>query len=391
MTGHRLSEEFIPIGRPDISEDEIAEVIDSLRSGWITYGPKTQQFEAEFAAAVGAKHAVGLNSCTAGMHLALLGAGIGPGDEVITTPLTFCATVNVIVHAGATPILADVCDEDLNIDPDGIAAKITPRTKAIMPMHHGGQACRMDEIMDLARRHNLVVIEDAAHAAGAAYRGRPIGSIGDAAAFSFYPTKNMTTSEGGMLTTDNDDIAEMARVLRKHGLSTDAWKRNRPDGNSFYDVVAPGFNYAMTDVQAAIGRGQLRRLPEFNARRAEIAARLTARFESIDVIETPRVRPEVDHSWHLYVIRLKLEGLRVSRNEFEQELRVRKIGTSVNFIPIHYHSYYREGFGFHKGDFPVAEDAFDRMLSLPMYPGMTDADIDRIATAVEEIVEQHRA
>jgi dTDP-4-amino-4,6-dideoxygalactose transaminase len=386
-----LSDEFIPIARPDVSEEEIAEVIDSLRSGWITYGPKTQQFEAEFAEAAGAKYAVGLNSCTAGMHLALIAAGIGPGDEVITTPITFSATVNVIVHVGATPVLADICADDLNIDPDAVAAKITPRTRALMPMHYGGQACRMDELLDLARRHNLKVIEDAAHAAGAAYRGRPVGAIGDAAAFSFYPTKNMTTSEGGMLTTDDAELAEMTRVLRKHGLSTDAWKRHRPDGNSFYDVIAPGFNYAMTDLQAAIGRGQLKRLPEFNARRAEIAARYNAGLEDVEEIETPVTRPEVTHGWHLYVIKLKLEALRIDRNEFEKELRARKIGTSVNFIPIHYHSYYREGFGFHKGDYPVAEDSFERMLSLPMYPGMTDADVDRIVSGIKEIVEQHRA
>jgi dTDP-4-amino-4,6-dideoxygalactose transaminase len=385
-----LPEEFIPIARPDVSEEEIAEVIDSLRSGWITYGPKTQQFEAEFAEAVGTKHAVALNSCTAGMHLALIAAGVGPGDEVITTPITFSATVNVIVHVGATPILADICIDDLNIDPDAVAAKITPRTKAIMPMHYGGQACRMDELMELARRHSLKVIEDAAHAAGAAYKGRPIGCIGDAAAFSFYPTKNMTTSEGGMLTTNDGELAEMTRMLRKHGLSTDAWKRHRPDGNSFYDVVAPGFNYAMTDLQAAIGRGQLKRLPEFNARRSEIAASYNAGLEGIEEIETPVTRPEVTHGWHLYVIRLKLEGLRIDRNQFEQQLRARKIGTSVNFIPIHYHTYYREGFGFTKGDYPVAEDAFERMLSLPMFPGMTDADVDRIVAAVEEIVEEHR-
>jgi dTDP-4-amino-4,6-dideoxygalactose transaminase len=386
-----LPDEFIPIARPDVGEEEIAEVVEALRSGWITYGPRTQRFEAEFAEAVGAKYAVGLNSCTAGMHLALLAAGIGPGDEVITTPLTFSATVNVIVHVGATPVLADVCGDDLNIDPSAVEARVTSRTRALMPMHYGGQPCRMDELMDLARRHNLVVIEDAAHAAGAAYGGRPIGAIGDAAAFSFYPTKNMTTSEGGMLTTDSEDIAEKARILRKHGLSTDAWKRHRPDGNSFYDVVAPGFNYCMTDVQAAIGSGQLRRLGEFNARRAEIAQRYNTGLADLEEIDLPSARPEVRHSWHLYAIRLRLEGLRIGRNEFEQELRKRSIGTSVNFIPIHYHSYYREGFGFHKGDYPVAEDAFERLLSLPMYAAMTDADVDRIVTAVHEIVDQHRA
>jgi dTDP-4-amino-4,6-dideoxygalactose transaminase len=385
-----LSDEFLPIARPDVSEAEIAEVIESLRSGWITYGPKTQQFEAEFAAFVGAEHAVGLNSCTAGMHLALIGAGVGPGDEVITTPLTFCATVNVIVHVGATPVLADVCADDLNIDPAAIEAKITPRTRALMPMHYGGQACRMDEILDIARRHNLRVIEDAAHASGAAYREQRIGAIGDAASFSFYPTKNMTTSEGGMLTTNDPEIAGRARILRKHGLSTDAWKRHRPDGNSFYDVVAPGFNYCMTDVQAAIGRGQLQRLPAFNARRTEIAQRYTAGLSKIVAIETPAVRDDVTHAWHLYAIRLRLEQLSIGRNEFEAELRKRKVGTSVNFIPIHYHAFYREGFGFHKGDFPVTEDAFERLISLPMYPGLTDADIDRVVGAVEEITDEHR-
>ncbi len=386
-----MSDEFLPIARPNVSEAEIAEVIDSLRSGWITYGPKTQQFEAEFAEFVGAEHAVGLNSCTAGMHLALIGAGIGPGDEVITTPLTFCATVNVIVHVGATPVLADVCADDLNIDPAAIEAKITPHTRAVMPMHYGGQPCRMDEILDIARRHDLRVIEDAAHASGAAYREQRIGAIGDAASFSFYPTKNMTTSEGGMLTTNDAEIADKARILRKHGLSTDAWKRHRPDGNSFYDVVAPGFNYCMTDVQAAIGRGQLQRLADFNARRTAIAERYTAGLSKIDAIETPSTREDVTHAWHLYAIRLRLEQLDIGRNEFEAELRKRKVGTSVNFIPIHYHAFYREGFGFHKGDYPVTEDAFERLLSLPMYPGLTDADVDRVVGAVEEIVEQHRA
>ncbi len=385
-----MPEKFLPIAQPDISEAEIADVVETLRSGWLTYGPKTQQFEAEFAKSVGAEHAVGLNSCTAGLHLALLAAGIGPGDEVITTPLTFCATANVIVHVGASPILADVSEDDLNLNPDAVAAKISPRTRAIMPMHYGGQPCRMDELLDLARAHELVVIEDAAHAAGAAYDGRPIGSVGDATAFSFYPTKNMTTSEGGMLTTNDSAIADKARILRKHGLSTDAWKRHTIEGSSLYDVVAPGFNYSMTDVQAALGRGQLQRLPEMNADRARLAKRYTDGLGSTKEVEAPSLRLDVVHAWHLYTVRLRLESLRIDRNQFDTELRKRSIGTAVTFIPIHYHSFYREGFDFHKGDYPVAEKAFERLISLPLFPTMTEADVDRVVQAIEEIVERNR-
>ena len=385
-----MPEKFLPIAQPDISEAEIADVIETLRSGWITYGPKTQQFEAEFAQSVGTEHAVGLNSCTAGLHLALLAAGIGPGDEVITTPLTFCATANVIVHVGATPILADVSEDDLNLDPEAVASKISRRTRAIIPMHYGGQPCRMDQLLSLARTHDLRVIEDAAHATGAAYNGQLIGSIGDATAFSFYPTKNMTTSEGGMLTTNDSNIAEKARILRKHGLSTDAWKRHTVEGSSLYDVVAPGFNYCMTDVQAALGRGQLMRLPEMNAARGRLAARYDTGLSSVEEIETPNRRSDVVHAWHLYTVRLRLEGLRIDRNQFDAELRKRSIGTAVTFIPIHYHSFYREGFNFHKGDYPVAEGAFERLISLPLFPAMTDADVDRVVAAIEEIVDQNR-
>ena len=386
-----MSEDFLPVARPDISEDEIAAVAEVLRSGWLTYGPKTQALEAEFAAFAGAKHAVAVTSCTAAMHLALLAAGVGPGDEVITTPLTFAATVNVIVHAGARPVLADVCPDDLNIDPDAVAARLTPRTRAIMPVHYGGQPCRMDELLGIARDHGLRVIEDAAHAAGASYRGKPVGSIGDATAFSFYAIKNMTTGEGGMLATDDDELAEKARLLRAHGLSTDAWKRYTAAGSAFYDVAMPGFNYRMTDFQAAIGRGQLARLPAFNAARARLAARYNQRLAAVEELETPGTRPEVVHAWHLYPLRLRRERLRISRDEFVTELRQRGIGSSVHFIPIHYHAYYREGFAFQRGDFPVAEDAFERLISLPLFPLMTDADVDRVADAVEEIVGQYRA
>ena len=338
-----MPEDFLPFARPDISDAEIEEAVAVLRSGWLTYGPKTQAFEEDFATAVQSEHAVAVSSCTAALHLALLASGIGPGDEVITTPLTFCATANVIVHAGATPVLADVCADDLNLDPAAVERRLTPRTRAILPVHYGGQPCRMDELLTLARAHNLLVIEDAAHAPGASYKGRPVGSLGDATCFSFYAIKNLTTGEGGMLTTNDAVIAEKARLLRSHGLSTDAWKRYTEAGNAFYDVVMPGFNYRITDIQAAIGRGQLARLEAINAARAHLAALYSERLNREPAVETPSVRPEVGHAWHLYPLRLRLDRLRIDRDAFDAELRGRGIGTSVHFIPIHYHAFYRDG------------------------------------------------
>ncbi len=379
-----MTEDFLPLARPDLSEDEIAEVVDTLRSGWLTLGPKTQRFEEEFRKLAGTEHAVALNSCTAGLHLALLAAHIGPGDEVITTAITFAATANVIVHVGATPVLADVCADDLNIDPADVARRITPRTRAIMPVHYGGQACRMDEILALARPRGIRVIEDAAHCAGSLYRGRPVGSLGDASVFSFYAIKNMTTGEGGMLTTDDAALAEEVRSLRNHGMDTNAWKRHAPGATLFYSVDAPGFNYRMTDIQASIGLGQLKRLSEFNARRAELAALYTRLFERVPGVETPRVRPEVTSNWHLYVIRLR--QARISRSDLGEELRKRGIQTAVHYLPIHYHPFYRERFGWEKGQYPVAEAEFERILSLPLFPQMTDGDVERVVSAVEEII-----
>jgi dTDP-4-amino-4,6-dideoxygalactose transaminase len=385
-----LAEDFLPFFKPDLSEEEIADVVDTLRSGWLTYGPKSQAFEAEFAEMAGARHAIAVNSCTAAMHLSLLASGIGPGDEVITSPITFASTANVIVHAGATPVLADVCADDYNIDPAEVARRVTSRTKAIMPVHLAGQPCRMDELLEIARRHSLLVIEDAAHAHGAAYKGRPIGSIGDATCFSFYATKNMTTGEGGMIATDSDELAEKAKALRSHGLSADSWNRYSASGSAFYEVTAPGFNYRTTDFNAALGRGQLKQLAAHNARRAELVQRYNQGLARIPEIETPQARPEVSHVWHLYAIRLHLDRLDIDRDAFVSELRQRGIGTSVHFIPIHYHAFYREGFGFHKGDFPVAESAFARMISLPLFPQMRDADVDRVVAAVEAVVAEHR-
>jgi dTDP-4-amino-4,6-dideoxygalactose transaminase len=380
-----LPDEFLPIAQPDLDDDDIAEVVDTLRSGWLVYGPKTQRLEREFAAMVGAEHAIGVNSCTAGLHLSLLAAGIGPGDEVITTPLTFAATANVILHVGATPVLADICADDLNIDPEQIERRITPQTRAIMPVHYAGIPCRMDAIQDIARRHNLTVIEDAATAAGSRYKERMVGNIGHLTAFSFYPVKNMTTGQGGMVTTNDKTLADRVTALRNHGLDSNAWNRYSAEANRlFYTMSAPGFNYGMFDLLASIGLGQLRRLPEFNARRAVLAEHYTRLFAALPQIETPVVRNDVTSNWHLYVIRLR--DTHVSREELAAGLKERSIGTSVHYYPVHYHPYYRERFGFKRGDYPVCEAEFERILSLPLFPKMSEADVERVVAAVGEIV-----
>ena len=383
-------EDFLPYNLPDISDAEIDAVVEALRSGWLAPGPRVKAFEADFAAWSGATHAVALDSATAGMHLALVAAGIGPGDEVITTPTTFAATVNVIIHAGATPVLADVRIDDYCIDPEAIERAITPRTRAIMPVHHGGSACRMEEILALARRHRLRVIEDAAHGLGTQIGGRSIGVFGDATVFSFYPTKNVTSGRGGMLTTDDDALAERCRLLALHGMSNDAWDRYTDRGSWAYRVLAAGYNYTMSDYQAALGHAQFQRLDEFQRQRARLARLYNERFAALPEVVTPIEREGTTHAWHLYVVRLRPEMLTISRDDFIVAMKERGIGTSVHFIPIHHHPYYRETFGWAPGDFPVADQAFETMVSLPLYTRMTETEVDRVASAVEEIVRRHR-
>lgn len=381
---------FLPFSLPDLGEDEISEVVDTLRSGWLTMGPKTQQFEANFRDYVGSAEAVAVNSCTAALHLALVAAGIGEGDEVITSPLTFCATANTVIHQRAKPILADIKAEDFNLDPKQVEKKITSRTRAIIPVHMAGQPCRMDELLDIAHQYDLRVIEDAAHAIGASYKGQRVGSMSDATAFSFYATKNLTTGEGGMLTTNNEELAEVARNLRLHGLSHHAWKRYQAVGSWYYEVIAPGFKYNMTDIQASLGLHQLARIDQFTEVRQHYAAIYSEAFAAIPEIQIPVAGPDLTHAWHLYIIRLTPDALTINRDHFIEELKAENIGTSVHFIPLHLHPFYQAEFGYAPGDFPITEAVYQGAISLPLYTRMTEADIYTVIEAVQRIVERHR-
>ncbi|MHB8626251.1 MAG: DegT/DnrJ/EryC1/StrS family aminotransferase [Aggregatilineales bacterium] len=383
---------LLPFSPPAISEEEIAAVVETMRSGWITTGPRTKQFEQEFAAYIGADavNTLALNSCTSGLHVALATLNLQPGDEVITTPITFCCSANVIEHVGATPILADVLPDTLTIDPKKVAAAITPKTKAIMPVHFAGHPAEMDELLALAQEHHLIIIEDAAHSLPASYRGRRIGTIGDFTAFSFYATKNLTTAEGGMLISPAERANE-ARVLSLHGMNRDAWKRYSAEGSWFYEVVAPGFKYNMTDIQAAIGMVQLERLASMQARRQQIVAEYNTAFSAVAALEIPTSRDYVENAWHLYILRLNLEQLTIDRAGFIQELKARNIGTSVHFIPLHLHPYYKDKYHWQPEDFPVAYQQYKRMVSLPLHPNLSDQDVADVIEAVLDVVKSFKA
>lgn len=377
--------EFLLFSPPSIGDEEIGEVTAALRSGWISTGPRTRRFETEFATRLGAPAALGLNSCTAGLHSALVTLGVGPGDEVITTPMTFAASVNVIEHVRARPVLVDVEPDTLNIDPGAIERAITPRTKVILPVHFSGHPVELDPIQELATTHGLTILEDAAHALPARYRGRLIGSGPNPVSFSFYATKNLTTGEGGMLTAAPELLAR-ARVVSLHGMSRDAWQRYGAGGSWFYEVEIPGFKYNMTDVQAALGLMQLQKLDRFQARRRQVVDAYTSAFADLPALETPVERPWVEHAWQLYVLRLRLDALRIDRAQFIDELTARNIGTSVHFIPIHLHPYYRRTYGYRAEDLPVAYENYRRTLSLPLHPGLTEGDVGDVIEAVRDTV-----
>lgn len=381
---------FIPYNVPDITEAEIDEVVATLKSGWLAKGPRTAQFEKQFAEYLGAKYAIAMNSCTAALHMALVAKGIGPGDEVITTPMTYVATANTIIHTGATPVLADIDYRTTCIDPDEIEKKITPKTKAIVPVHYSGQVCDLDRIYDIADKHNLFVSEDAAHALWSRYKGRLIGnSLQGAASYSFYATKNLCTGDGGMLVTDDEEIATKARMFSNSGMSQNAWNRYAKGGTWKYDIAEFGFKNNMFDMQAALGLVQLGRLEEMQERRLSVAARYQEAFGAMDAIDEPFVPEYTLHCWHLYVMRIVPEVLTIDRDQFIVELNQRNIGTSVHFIPVHNMSAYTKRFGYQPQDFPNTQKHFERCISLPLYPTLTDEQVQYIINAVRDIAEKY--
>jgi len=387
-----MATEFIPFHKPSIGEEEIREVEETLKSGWLTTGPRTAQFEREFEQYVGAPHALAVNSATAGLHLALVALGIGPGDEVITTPITFCSTVHTILHVGARPVMADI-GSDGNIDPDSIRERITDRTRAIVPVHLAGLPCNMNQIWAIARQHRLRVIEDAAHAIGTRYEGHLIGSSrqedqpqSDAVVFSFYATKNLTTAEGGMITTANKDLADKMRCLCLHGTNRDAWSRYARTGSWYYEVVDCGFKYNLSDIQSAIGIPQLRKLEQFIETRTRYADIYNKAFAGLEGLETPPDDSRSRHAWHLYILRLNLDKLNLDRNEFIEKLRERGIGTSVHFIPIPLHPFFSR-LPLSNENCRRALELYPRTVSLPLYPAMTEDQVQYVASSVRDLVE----
>ncbi len=388
--GRPVRDTFLPFHQPLIGPDEEASVLDALRSGWITTGPKTKAFERELTAYVGARHGIAVNSCTAALHLALEASGVGPGDEVITSPITFASTANVIVHRGATPVFADVQPDTVNIDPTALERAVTPRTKAVIPVHLAGQPCDMRPIVAVAGRHGLTVIEDAAHAIGAEYDGRRVGGHGRIACFSFYATKNITSAEGGALTTDDAELAERVGIMSLHGISRDAWTRYSSAGYKHWDIVYPGYKYNMFDLQAALVLPQLAKIDLFWQRRVQLKARLDAGLAGIPEIGTFHPVGRVKHAHHLYPIVLRTERLRAERDAIMQAIQAENVGIGVHFRAVHLHPYYAERWGCRRGTFPNAEYYSDRALSLPLYPKMTDQDADDVVDVVRKVVEWFR-
>jgi dTDP-4-amino-4,6-dideoxygalactose transaminase len=380
----------LPLHQPWIDEADEQSVLETLRSGWITTGPKTKRFERDLAGYVGAAHCVAVNSCTAALHLALDAVGVGAGDEVITTPMTFAATANVICHCGARPVFVDVEPDTMNIDAHLVEQAITSRTKAIVPVDFAGQPPDMDTILSVARRHGLPVIEDAAHSLGAEYKGRRVGGVADLTAFSFYATKNITSGEGGALTTNNDAWAERIQVMSLHGISRDAWKRYTAAGYQHYDIIHPGYKYNMFDLQAALLVTQFRRIEQFWERRRAITARLNGAFADVPEVKTLAIRPEVKHAYHLFPAIFRTEALAADRDTIMAAIEAENIGIGIHYRAVHLHPYYQKTFGFSRGVFPQAEYYSDRTVSLPFFPKMTDADVDDVVAPVKKVVGRYR-
>ncbi|RMF93291.1 MAG: DegT/DnrJ/EryC1/StrS family aminotransferase [Candidatus Schekmanbacteria bacterium] len=384
--------DFLPLSKPTINAEEIKEVSNSLKSGWITTGPKVIEFEKRIKEYTGAKHCLAVNSGTAGLHTSLLSLGIGKGDEVITTPMTFAATVNVIEHTGAKPVFVDINFGTMNICEEEIESKITKRTKAIMPVHFAGQPCDMDMILSVAKKRGIFVIEDAAHAIGTEYKGKKIGSLkSDAAVFSFHPLKNITTGEGGAVVFSKKSIGEKISLLRFHGITSSAWKRYSQGGKAEYKLHMPGFKYNMLDIQAALGIHQIKKLDQFISRRKYLAEIYTKELKNCETVTLPEiVNYSCRHAWHLYIIKLNLEMLKISRMQFIEELKKLNIGTGIHFQPIHIQPYYQKKYGLRKSDYPTAAKVGERILSLPLFPLMKESDIKYVCNAIKYISKKFR-
>lgn len=388
--GTPVREQFLPFAQPMLDEEEIDNVVEVLRSGWLTTGPKVAEFEKNFREYIGCRHATALNSCTGGLHVALAALGIGPGDEVITTTTTFAATGHVIAMMGAKPVLVDVEKDTFNIDPERIREAVNERTKALMPVDFAGHPCDMDPILEIAGENDLRVITDAAHSTGAEYKGKKIGLFGDVTAFSFYAIKNMTTGEGGMVTTEDPELADKMQKLLYFGINKDAYKRYEKSGTWYYEIESLGYKYNMDNIQGALGVVQLKKLDMFNEIRRKYAAYLDEKLGDTEEIIVPVEKDYAKHVYHLYPILIRPETLKIDRAKFIDALRAENIGTSVHFIPLHLHPYYREAWGYERGDFPNAEYVYDRLISLPLYPKMTTDDLDDVVAAIKKIVEFYR-
>lgn len=381
---------YIHFAQPLFGNEEKKEVIKAMDSGWVTLGPGTREFEEQFAKYTGAKYAVGLSSCTAALHLALIAAGVGKGDEVITTIFTFAASINPVLILGAKPVLVDIDEKTMNIDEKLIEAKITKKTKVIMPMHYGGYPCNMDAIRKIAKKHKLIIIEDAATAIGTSYKSKKVGNIGDMTCFSFHPIKNMSTGDGGMVTTNNKAFADRIMLLRLHGMSKEAWKRHTAAGSWKYDIVEPGFKYNMTDIQAALGRVQLKRLDGFIKVRKQYAKIFDRELSKIPEITVPIHSESSGTAYNLYTIRIDTSHLSVTRDEIVELLKQEQIGVSVYYIPLYEFSYFQKHLKLKSSDYPHASAVYQNMMSLPLYPKMTIKDVDRVIHTLSDIIKKHR-
>jgi UDP-4-amino-4,6-dideoxy-N-acetyl-beta-L-altrosamine transaminase len=385
--GTPVRAKLLPYGKQRLDDADIQAVVEVLRSDWLTTGPRVGEFEEAFAEWVGARFAVSFSSGTAALHGAVFAAGLGPGDEAITTPLTFCATANCVLYQGGTPVFADVCDDTLNLDHREVAKKITDRTKAIIPVDYAGHPAALDEMRKVSEKTGAVLIEDACHALGAEFHGKRVGGIADMTVFSFHPVKHLTTGEGGMVTTDNQRLAETLRRFRNHGISSEARDRQE-SGQWFYEMVQLGFNYRLTDIACALGLSQIGKLESNLARRREIAALYAREFDELAAIALPAAREDISPAWHLYPIRLNLESLSADRTEVFKALRAENIGVNVHYIPVHRHPYYQEHFpgASRVGSYPIAENAYERLISLPMFHSMTDEDVSDVVRALRKVI-----